>query len=168
MNLVKAYLAKPSTQKILSRKPGDKGFSLIELVVVVAVLAILSAIAIPAFTNISANAAHASAKNTLATVAKECATHFANNAQGQDHALITGGNGIHIASTNASNNCGTQTAPTKICLFVDAGTPATYCVSAAGPKETGALNTVVTGSTALGSFTPALAAGTTPPAATAW
>ena len=53
MSLLQAYLRNPKTQRVLSRKPGHKGFSLIELVVVVAVLAILSAIAIPSFTSIN-------------------------------------------------------------------------------------------------------------------
>ena len=53
MSLLQAYLRNPKTQRVLSRKPGDKGFSLIELVVVVAVLAILAAIAIPSFTSIN-------------------------------------------------------------------------------------------------------------------
>jgi len=78
MNVFSAYLAQPKTRKVLSRKPGDEGFSLIELVVVVAVLAILAAIAIPAFTSINANAAQAAAKNTIAQIAKECAVKVAN------------------------------------------------------------------------------------------
>jgi prepilin-type N-terminal cleavage/methylation domain-containing protein len=78
MSLLQAYLQKPSTQRVLSRKPGEKGFSLIELVVVVAVLAILAAIAIPAFTSINDNAAQAAAKNTIAQIAKECAVKKAN------------------------------------------------------------------------------------------
>lgn len=78
MNLMQAYLQKPSTKRVLSRKPGEKGFSLIELVVVVAVLAILAAIAIPSFTSINDNAAQSAAKNTLAQIAKECAVKKAN------------------------------------------------------------------------------------------
>lgn len=78
MSLLQAYLQKPSTQRVLSRKPGEKGFSLIELVVVVAVLAILAAIAIPAFTSINDKAAVAAAQNTLAQIVKECAVKKAN------------------------------------------------------------------------------------------
>jgi len=73
MTALQAYLQNPRTRKVLSKKPGSAGFSLIELVVVVAVLAILSAIAIPAFQNISDKARAAAASNTLATIIKECA-----------------------------------------------------------------------------------------------
>jgi len=73
MTALQAYLQNPRTRKVLSKKPGSAGFSLIELVVVVAVLAILSAIAIPAFTNISEKARAAAASNTVATIVKECA-----------------------------------------------------------------------------------------------
>jgi len=73
MTALQAYLQNSKTRKVLSKKPGEAGFSLIELVVVVAVLAILSAIAIPAFTNISEKARAAAAANTMATIVKECA-----------------------------------------------------------------------------------------------
>jgi prepilin-type N-terminal cleavage/methylation domain-containing protein len=72
MSLLQAYLNNPRTQRALSRKPGDKGFSLIELVVVVAVLAILAAVAIPNFTALSDDARLNSAKNMLSTAYKEC------------------------------------------------------------------------------------------------
>ena len=72
MRLLKAYLHNPNTQRILNRKPGDKGFSLIELVVVVAVLAVLSAVAIPSFTSLSDDARLNSAKQVLSNAYKEC------------------------------------------------------------------------------------------------
>ena len=55
MTILQNYLKSKRVQKALSTKPGEEGFSLVELVVVIAVLAILSAVAIPAFTNVQAN-----------------------------------------------------------------------------------------------------------------
>ena len=46
MTLIEVFLKNKRVQKTLSTKPGEEGFSLIELVVVIAVLAILSAVAI--------------------------------------------------------------------------------------------------------------------------
>ncbi len=79
MTALQAYLQNSKTRKVLSKRPGEAGFSLIELVVVVAVLAILSAIAIPAFTSISEKARAAAAANTLATIVKECAVKLNDN-----------------------------------------------------------------------------------------
>ena len=79
MTFLKAYLKNPKTQKVLSKKPGEEGFSLIELVVVVAVLAVLSAIAIPSFMSIADKARSAAAANTVAQVAKECAVKLVND-----------------------------------------------------------------------------------------
>ena len=82
MTLLSVYLSKSNVKKVLSTKPDQEGFSLIELVVVVAVLAVLSAIAIPQFTNISQKARAAAASNTVATMAKECATKMADAGAG--------------------------------------------------------------------------------------
>jgi len=82
MTLLSTYLSKSKVKKVLASKPGQEGFSLIELVVVVAVLAVLSAIAIPQFTNISQKARAAAASNTLATIAKECASKLADAGTG--------------------------------------------------------------------------------------
>tara|TARA_Y100001968_G_C19424780_1_gene753722 strand:+ start:1547 stop:2113 length:567 start_codon:yes stop_codon:yes gene_type:complete len=87
MTLLQNYLSKKRVKKVLSLKPGQEGFSLIELVVVVAVLAVLSAIAIPQFTNISNKARTAAAMNTVATVAKECAAKVADQGAGSAGAV---------------------------------------------------------------------------------
>lgn len=79
MTTLQAYLKHPKTIRALTSKPGDEGFSLIELVVVVAVLAILAAIAIPSFTSINDKAKATGAANTVAQIAKECAVKIANN-----------------------------------------------------------------------------------------
>ena len=82
MTPLQAYLNSPRARRALSKKPGEEGFSLIELVVVVAVLAVLSAIAIPNFTNIANKARASSASSTLATIVKECAAKVADAGSG--------------------------------------------------------------------------------------
>ena len=82
MSLLQAYLQTPSTQRVLNRKPGDEGFSLIELVVVVAVLAILAAIAIPQFSQLSDDARLNSAKSIIANMYKECEFNKARKGTG--------------------------------------------------------------------------------------
>ena len=71
---LKRYLNDARVQKVLNRRPTDQGFSLIELVVVIAVLAILAAVALPNFLGVQKDGQVAAAKNTLATIVKECVT----------------------------------------------------------------------------------------------
>jgi prepilin-type N-terminal cleavage/methylation domain-containing protein len=79
MSLLHAYLASPKTKNALARRPGEEGFSLIELVVVIAVLAILSAVAIPAFVGVQANGKASAVKNGLANGVKECVVRSSDN-----------------------------------------------------------------------------------------
>ena len=90
MTLLQAYLRSPKARRALSKRPGDAGFSLIELVVVVAILAILAAVALPNFLGVSKDAQVAAAKNTLATVIKECATKDAQGGGGEFYIELPG------------------------------------------------------------------------------
>ena len=72
MLILESYLKNIKVQKALNTKPGEEGFSLVELVVVIAVLAILSAVAIPAFVGVQANARASAVKNGLVNGVKEC------------------------------------------------------------------------------------------------
>ena len=76
---LRRFLNNPKVRKVLRTKPLEQGFSLIELVVVVAVLAVLAAVALPSFLNVNKDAQIAAAKNTLATIVKECSVSDSRN-----------------------------------------------------------------------------------------
>ncbi len=78
MILLENFLKNKRVQKTLNTKPGEEGFSLVELVVVIAVLAILSAVAIPAFVGVQANARASAVKNGLVNGVKECVVRKAD------------------------------------------------------------------------------------------
>ena len=79
MTLLQNFLKNKKVQRTLTTKPGEEGFSLVELVVVIAVLAILSAVAIPAFVGVQANARASAVKNGLANGVKECVIRASDN-----------------------------------------------------------------------------------------
>ena len=137
MNALQAYLELPRTKRALSQKPGDKGFSLIELVVVVAVLAILAAIAIPAFNGLQNDAKHSGAKSNLANISKECAYSTARSATGAGtHTVLTDGNGI--AYNAAARTAATCNAVATAAVTIGS-TVTTYGVNLeTGEKQTGA------------------------------
>ena len=107
MTLLQAYLRSPKARRALSKRPGDKGFSLIELVVVVAILAILAAVALPNFLGVSKDGQIAAAKNTLATAVKECSvkeTRTGSGTIGQTKAGANTGANAPVQALGASLN----------------------------------------------------------------
>jgi prepilin-type N-terminal cleavage/methylation domain-containing protein len=138
MSLLKAYLQNPRTQRALNRKPGEKGFSLIELVVVVAVLAILAAVAIPNFTSLSDDARLNSAKQMLVGAYKECKFNGARTGTETSTVIAAAAvNGVVFSDDAVTVNCGTGEATVtsggRVCeLLINLST---------GVKSTGSAST---------------------------
>ena len=105
MSLLQAYLSNSRTQRTLSNKPGQEGFSLIELVIVVAVLAVLSVIAIPAFNGIAEDGRSSAGKTSLANAAKECAVARAKGDNPPQHAALTTGQGLTFNGALTTQAC---------------------------------------------------------------
>ena len=124
MTAFKTYLNSSKVQKVLSKKPGEEGFSLIELVVVIAVLAILAAVAIPAFNGIQNDAKASAAKSGMANGIKEC---LVLQARGKDldfnaaKAFTGEYNGYTLSAWgNAENRTNTDYGIDGACMAVQA------------------------------------------------
>ena len=149
MTLLQAYLQSPKARRTLSKRPGDKGFSLIELVVVVAILAILAAVALPNFLGVSKDGQIAAAKNTLATIAKECAvkeTRTNSGTIGTTKAGENTGSGAPIQAMSGNLNgyiitTDTDPASTSKNNQIILGTTAktTSCYTATAKSDNGSL-----------------------------
>ena len=112
MSILENYLKSIKVQKVLNTKPGEEGFSLVELVVVIAVLAILSAVAIPAFVGVQANARASAVKNGLVNGVKECVVRAADMkstafSDAQSFATATAFAGYTLSQVAASSGNGT-------------------------------------------------------------
>lgn len=86
-------------QKLREKKnPLQKGFTLVELMIVVAVIGVLSAVALPQFLQARNAAAAGAAIGEAVGVAKECATFIVSGGIGAQPATVSGGPTVTCAA----------------------------------------------------------------------
>ena len=93
------------------RNRNNKGFSLIELVIVIAVLSILGAIAIPYFDSLRKKAMIAAVKENITTIAKQCLAGEVLGESGLNYRALGWNNTNTSFSDNGGINLGSTGYP---------------------------------------------------------
>ncbi|WP_315858892.1 MULTISPECIES: prepilin-type N-terminal cleavage/methylation domain-containing protein [unclassified Cyanobium] len=118
------------------KNPLQKGFTLIELMIVVAIVGILSAVALPNFLGARAAASAGAAVGEVIGLSKDCATFIASSGVGQTAVTTVGGPAI---------TCGTGGG--TVTKAFDAGAGGVRCLDATSVSTNKGVKVVIAGST---------------------